>query len=210
MILVPCPELGNELGTLRCLLYALIILTGNYRGKSINLPERDILIGREKECFIRLFSSEISRKHCVIRFRDKELFIQDLNSSNGTLVNGVVIEDEVLLNSGDRIKLGPAEFQVCTLKSIHDSGEIRAQEEEIAGWLKDKKENEVPDLGTTVVAPGEDEATSTGPSQNSTVEIPVSERSREKSIRIDRAYRNLHEEALAIIQRHQQLQQDRN
>ncbi|MCA9094093.1 MAG: FHA domain-containing protein [Planctomycetaceae bacterium] len=187
-------------------MFALIILTGNYRGKSITLPEKDVLIGREKECFIRLFSSEISRRHCVIKLRDRELFIEDLNSSNGTLVNGVVIEEETALRSGDRVKVGPAEFQVCTLKTVHDSGETRAREDEIASWLQDKKENEVPDLGTTVVAPG-DEPTSS-PSK-STVEIPVPEKLRDKSIRIDRAYRNLHEEAQAIIQRHLELQKDK-
>lgn len=189
-------------------LFALIILTGNYRGKSITLPERDLLIGREKECFIRLFSSEISRRHCAIRFRDSELFLEDLNSSNGTLVNGVVIEEEVPLRSGDRIKVGPAEFQVCTLRKIHDSGETRAREDEIANWLQEKKENEVPDLGTTVVSPS-GELTATSSPGKSTVEIPVPEKHRDKTIRIDRAYRNLHEEAQAIIERHLQLQKNK-
>ena len=190
-------------------MFALMILTGNYRGKTITLPERDVLIGREKDCFIRLFSSEISRRHCMIRLRNQELSIEDLNSSNGTLVNGMVIEEETTLRSGDRIKVGPAEFQVCTLKTVHNSGETRAREDEIAGWLQDKKVNEVPDLGTTVVLPNDDEGTSI-PAPKSTVEIPVAEKSREKSIRIDRTYRNLHEEAQAIIQRHLQSLQGKN
>ncbi len=189
-------------------MYALMILTGNYRGKTITLPGRDVLIGREKECFIRLFSSEISRRHCAIRLQGHELTIEDLNSSNGTLVNGMVIEEAVTLRSGDRIKVGPAEFQVCMLKAVHDSSAVRAEEDAIAGWLQDKKENEVPDLGTTVVSPDGLGVSST-PSK-STVEIPVFEKSREKGIRIDRAYRNPHEEAQAIIQRHLQLQQSKN
>jgi len=190
--------------------FALVILTGNYRGKSINLPERDLLIGREKECFIRLFSSEISRKHCVLRLRDAELFIEDLNSSNGTLVNGVVIEEEVPLKSGDRIKVGPAEFQVSSLRTIEDSGESRVREDEIAGWLHNNKGNDIPDLGTTVVEPGSGGGSGEPPvsSGKSTVEIPSSGKIREKSIRLDRNYRSLQEEARAIIERHLQLQKE--
>lgn len=189
-------------------MFALMILTGNYRGKSITLPDRDILIGREKDCFIRLFSSEISRRHCVLRIKNKELFIEDLHSSNGTLLNGEPIEDETPLKSGDRIKVGPAEFQVCKLRNVHDSGETRAREDEIADWLQDKKSNEVPDLGTTVVAPGEGMGAPT--SSKSTIELPVTtEKPKDRHLRIDRAYRNLHEEALAVIQRHLNAQQSK-
>ena len=53
----------------------------------------------------------VSAEHALIQLYDNEYWISDLNSTNGTMVNGVRIEDETLLQSGDEIKIGSVILQ---------------------------------------------------------------------------------------------------
>lgn len=58
-------------------------------------------------------NNSISRKHALISYEGNRVYIQDCNSTNGTYVNGVKLEgqSEVVLNSGDVIKLANEEFE---------------------------------------------------------------------------------------------------
>jgi len=54
----------------------------------------------------------ISSRHCELIFSHGKLFVADLQSTNGTYVNGVEINGEFPLNDGDRLLLGKSEFRV--------------------------------------------------------------------------------------------------
>lgn len=69
------------------------------------LDEQEIAVGRVAGNSIQLHDTEISRKHAALQATENGYTIRDLNSSNGTFVNGNVIKDKVL-QSGDRIQLG--------------------------------------------------------------------------------------------------------
>lgn len=71
---------------------------------------REVTIGRNKNNDIYLNDPYISKNHCKIGFRDDTDYIEDLESSNGTYLNGKLIKGVHALNHGDRIKLGSAEF----------------------------------------------------------------------------------------------------
>ena len=60
------------------------------------------------------FSRQISRKHCKVNFLDNEFTITDMNSSNGTKLNGerIVPGRPYLLKDGDIIRIAGADFQV--------------------------------------------------------------------------------------------------
>ncbi len=62
-------------------------------------------LGRHPESDIVLTDPSVSTRHAIIKHREKGRFIQDLDSSNGTRVNGAEIE-EALLNDGDRLSFG--------------------------------------------------------------------------------------------------------
>ena len=64
-----------------------------------------ILIGRLPNCNLVLDHPEVSRRHAIVRQMEDRYFIQDLDSSNGTLVNDQPIR-EVELHSGDLIQVG--------------------------------------------------------------------------------------------------------
>lgn len=88
----------------------LIVLNGNKSGISIALFEKN-MIGRSESCSIRPMMPEVSRNHCCITICEGKASIKDLNSLNGTIVNGERINSEVNLNDGDLISLATAEFK---------------------------------------------------------------------------------------------------
>ncbi|MDD5018479.1 MAG: FHA domain-containing protein, partial [Eubacteriales bacterium] len=65
-----------------------------------------VTLGRSDVCDIYFDDLELSRRHACIVFRDGELFIEDLNSTNGTIVNGIKIGAGRRLDEGDIIEIG--------------------------------------------------------------------------------------------------------
>ncbi len=67
----------------------------------------EIMVGRHEKCDLRLIDSMVSRNHCLI-FRDgKRFLVKDLESSNGTWVNGRRIKNRRRVKDGDTIQVGP-------------------------------------------------------------------------------------------------------
>lgn len=69
------------------------------------------IIGRDPECDICLTLDYLSRKHISLEPLNGKLWIEDLNSSNGTFVNGLRIQ-KTELKPGDKIKLDVLTFEV--------------------------------------------------------------------------------------------------
>jgi hypothetical protein len=67
----------------------------------------EVIIGRDSSCQVVLSSPKVSRRHCVIRRVDAALEIEELGSSNGTLVNGVRLPERGrrFLRDGDVIEV---------------------------------------------------------------------------------------------------------
>jgi pSer/pThr/pTyr-binding forkhead associated (FHA) protein len=85
----------------------MVVVHGKQRGKHLRFPEGEFVFGRGTECHIRPESPCVSRQHCLLRVSKEGVFVRDLSSTNGTLVNGVRIRDEVRLSIGDQLELGP-------------------------------------------------------------------------------------------------------
>ena len=90
----------------------LIVANGKQMGKKISISSPKFLIGRGEECNLRPQSSLVSRKHCVILIEKDSAAIEDLGSTNGTLVNGEKLAERRELKNGDRIKVGMLELEV--------------------------------------------------------------------------------------------------
>ncbi|WP_166170664.1 FHA domain-containing protein [Acinetobacter sp. SA01] len=86
-------------------------ITGELTGQEISI-DRDMLVGRHQSADIVLQAGEISRKHAAFLLKDQALWLQDLNSSNGTFVNDVRIEHEALLKEGDIVQFASLKFSV--------------------------------------------------------------------------------------------------
>jgi predicted component of type VI protein secretion system len=104
----------------------LIVLTpGKQQGKSIQLGHDLFVIGRDAACQLRPQSSQVSARHCSLVVRDEQLFIRDLNSTNGTFVDGKRLHHEQRLKGGERVQVGTLVFGVSIVRSL-SGGEATA------------------------------------------------------------------------------------
>jgi len=87
----------------------LTVLTGLSAGRVHSLDgKREWLLGRSHDADIRFDDTGVSRNHCrLVQQEDGRFYLEDLKSSNGTLVNGDSVR-RVPLFPGDRIQLGPS------------------------------------------------------------------------------------------------------
>jgi hypothetical protein len=67
--------------------------------------QSELLVGRHRECDVALGSLCVSRRHARLRFRDGSWVLQDLESTNGTTVNGVRV-GRCEVRPGDVLVLG--------------------------------------------------------------------------------------------------------
>jgi len=91
----------------------LKVVGGRHHGRVIPLATKKFLIGREQDCHLRPNSELVSRHHCVFTVDDFSVHVRDLGSTNGTFVNDQRVRGEVLLNSGDRIRVGKLDFELA-------------------------------------------------------------------------------------------------
>jgi diguanylate cyclase (GGDEF)-like protein len=83
----------------------LTVLTGSASGRMFKLHP-SMTIGRAASCEIRLEDDGLSRHHARIRCEDGTATIEDLQSRNGTFVNGERIQSAVTIGNGDKIQCG--------------------------------------------------------------------------------------------------------
>ena len=90
----------------------LVVLTGDFQGTEHALVKEETLIGRNPTTDITLIDEGISREHALI-LRDEatgSFTIEDLQSTNGTKVNGKRVRS-ASLSQGDEIEVGHTHFR---------------------------------------------------------------------------------------------------
>jgi pSer/pThr/pTyr-binding forkhead associated (FHA) protein len=73
--------------------------------------QNELLVGRHQDCDVVLLGLTVSRRHARLVFRDGNWVLQDLDSTNGTTVNGVRI-GRCEVRPGDLVELGDARLQI--------------------------------------------------------------------------------------------------
>ncbi len=86
----------------RCVLR---IESGFYRGLEWPLDRPSTVIGRGRNADFVLHEATISRAPALMGYQGDRLYVQDLGSTNGVLVNGSR-QDRVLLSEGDELRMG--------------------------------------------------------------------------------------------------------
>lgn len=76
-------------------MWSIRILNGPWAGQIHNLKTGLNKIGRSPSCDIQLIAPGISKEHAVIEVRDDRVYLTDLQSSNGTFINGVRINKSI-------------------------------------------------------------------------------------------------------------------
>src|SRR5271169_3291725 len=87
----------------------LRVLSGPLKDSTIPLSEGEVTIGREASNGIAVVDPSVSRRHCLLSGGDGRYRVRDLDSRNGTLVNGAAVEQQDLQH-GDEIAAGDSSF----------------------------------------------------------------------------------------------------
>ena len=86
----------------------LYIVSGKYEHLSLGLKDQITYIGRSPENDIQIRDNYVSRRHLELYKKGDKYFIKDLNSANGTFLNGKKIRSKVArrVKEGNTIVIG--------------------------------------------------------------------------------------------------------
>lgn len=90
----------------------LKVLDGKHSGEEVPVAGNKFFVGRAEDCQLRPGSDLVSRHHCVLLIDEGYVGVRDLGSKNGTYVNAEQVTNERELHAGDRLKIGPLEFEI--------------------------------------------------------------------------------------------------
>jgi pSer/pThr/pTyr-binding forkhead associated (FHA) protein len=90
----------------------LIVLNGRHTGARKALNPSVTVIGRAADCDLRLKVEGVGRLHCLVVNGPEGLYVRDLDSAEGTLVNGDRVAGSRVLREDDTITVGPFGFSV--------------------------------------------------------------------------------------------------
>jgi pSer/pThr/pTyr-binding forkhead associated (FHA) protein len=91
--------------------HVLGVLVARATGDRFELVKTTSRVGRRDSCDIVLPYANVSGRHCLLWIEKGYWMVEDLNSTNGTRVNGVRVTEEILL-PGDVLSIARHEFDV--------------------------------------------------------------------------------------------------
>lgn len=85
-------------------MWSLRVLSGNQAGETYILKSGRNLIGRGPKCDVRITGAGVSKEHCEVHVYPDKVMLTDLNSSNGSYINGVKSQNGIV-RLGDKISV---------------------------------------------------------------------------------------------------------
>jgi hypothetical protein len=95
--------------------WALVIDDRSCRSRVFVLPGGRVLLGRGAECDLPISDPKLSRQHCSFQSSGDQLYVEDLRTSNGTLVNGHVIQGPTAVSADDTVTIGSTNIRIAKL-----------------------------------------------------------------------------------------------
>lgn len=90
----------------------ILVIEGPLKGRRFPVPAEGLRLGRSSSCEISIPDPALSRNHCLFETRDGGLWVTDLASANGTVVNEVQLGSESQrLRRGDVVVVGDSALQ---------------------------------------------------------------------------------------------------
>lgn len=92
-------------------LHCLELVIGDRLEKRFVVSRLGLKIGRAPPADVILPDARVSRSHCMVELADNELQVSDLNSTNGTFVDGERVDGSTVLPVGSVLKVGNVSFK---------------------------------------------------------------------------------------------------
>lgn len=89
---------------------AVVVTSGPETGRRVEL-DLELAIGRQDTDLV-VEDPEVSRRHAVLRRSDGSVIVEDLDSTNGTFVNGERIRSPIAVGPGDQIRVGQTTLEI--------------------------------------------------------------------------------------------------
>lgn len=89
----------------------LVVLSAALAGRTYELKGETNTVGRVEDNTLQIPEASVSSHHCEILLRGSDVVIKDLNSTNGTFINGEKISESVL-KPGQTLRLGQIELKL--------------------------------------------------------------------------------------------------
>ena len=100
----------------------LVVLSEGLTGRAYELKVERTTIGRVDDNAFPIPEGSISSHHCEIHLRGNEVIVKDLNSTNGTFINGQPVTGEGVLKPGQILRLGQVEMRLESDEAKVSSG----------------------------------------------------------------------------------------
>ena len=100
---------------------------GTYRDRTIN---KSLLIGRGKECDIRIKVKTVSRRHCQVLMNNGDYYLENIGTTNFTSVNHEEVSKHIKLQNGDIITVAERDFlfQLVVADTVTQSGDNASED----------------------------------------------------------------------------------
>jgi pSer/pThr/pTyr-binding forkhead associated (FHA) protein len=151
----------------------LKVVGGKNDGREIAIAVPRFIIGRGETAHLRPASDLVSREHCAIEVGDGKVTITDLNSRNGSFVNGNQLSEPHVARAGDSVRIGRLQFQLLIdpvkasakkpkVNSVLEAASRTAKakksslEDSITDWLLEAGDDESPDTSERKVIASSD------------------------------------------------------
>src|SRR5215467_8960458 len=89
----------------------LVLLSAGMTGRTHELKVDTTTIGRVEDNTFQIAEPSVSSHHCEVLLRGPDVVVRDLNSSNGTFINGEKVT-ETVLKPGQVLRLGQIEMRL--------------------------------------------------------------------------------------------------
>jgi hypothetical protein len=92
-------------------LAAVVVKLGPQAGRRVELT-REVVIGRQDADLVLDEDPEVSRRHAMLRRSGESVVVEDLNSTNGTFVNGERVREAIAVRPGDEVMVGRTTLEI--------------------------------------------------------------------------------------------------
>lgn len=89
----------------------LVVLSPGMTGRAQELKADKTTVGRVEDNMFPIAEPSVSSHHCEVLLRGSEVFVRDLNSTNGTFISGERVTEKVL-KPGQILRLGQVEMRL--------------------------------------------------------------------------------------------------